>query len=75
MQKDWEKSDLIQSFIKRNTSNFNDGGGNTMWSYNIINDQNFKFRSSVFLIDNFGRSDTNMQWTDEGQWKKRTNIN
>ncbi|MDR0282152.1 MAG: hypothetical protein LBI53_02225 [Candidatus Peribacteria bacterium] len=75
MPKDWEKSDLIQSFIGRNTSNFNDGGGNTMWSYDIKNDRGFAFRSSVFLIENFGRTDTNGKWTDEGEWKRKTNIN
>ena len=63
IQGDWEHSDLINAFIKWNQNNFikdgNANGGNTFWSYNIFKDREFAYRSSVFIIDNFGRTSTN----------------
>jgi uncharacterized repeat protein (TIGR01451 family)/fimbrial isopeptide formation D2 family protein len=55
---DWE-SNLLSSFIKWNHNNFIRGGGDTFWSFNPVNDgRDFAFRSSLFVIDNFGGTDT-----------------
>lgn len=59
IQADRSSSPLISSFLNRNTNNFikdgNFNGGNTFWSYDIRNDKNYRFRSSVFVIKDFGR--------------------
>jgi hypothetical protein len=71
IQADRSNSTLISSFINWNQHNFikdgNANGGNTFWSYNITQDREYAFRSSVFVIDNFGRTSTN-KFVNRGEW-------
>ncbi|MDR0608330.1 MAG: hypothetical protein LBG52_08600 [Candidatus Peribacteria bacterium] len=60
--KEWN-SNLLSAFIRWNQNNFikdgNANGGNTFWSYNPISTtREFAFRSSMFVIDNFGNTTT-----------------
>jgi uncharacterized repeat protein (TIGR01451 family) len=57
------KSNLLSAFVNWNKNNFikgtNADGGNTFRSFNpISNTRGFAFRSSMFVIDNFGNTTT-----------------
>jgi hypothetical protein len=72
IQGDWQNSPLISKWITWNKNNFvkdgNANGGNTFRSYNILNNtREFAFRSSVFIIDNFGRTST-YGYINKGEW-------
>ncbi|MDR2190441.1 MAG: hypothetical protein LBP53_04565 [Candidatus Peribacteria bacterium] len=53
IQYDWEKSNLIKSFLNNNK----------FTSYSINNTRGYAFRSSVFVIDNFGNTSAR-DWRD-----------
>ncbi|MDR2415450.1 MAG: hypothetical protein LBD75_02305 [Candidatus Peribacteria bacterium] len=76
VQADWSSSPLISSFINWNQHNYikdgNANGGNTFWSYNITNNKSYAFRSSVFIIDNFGNTDTNNKLVKYGERAKNS---
>ncbi|MDR2541052.1 MAG: DUF11 domain-containing protein [Candidatus Peribacteria bacterium] len=79
IQRDRQSSSLISKWIDWNKHNFikggNDNGGNTFRSYNILNNnRGFAFRSSVFVINNFGRTSGGSagRFVDYGEWQQKS---